>query len=276
MKRFLIVVVGLAIIALGTYFFTSKSFSPLEKVSTLIPETGLFTLHLEGFSSSIEKIQNFTNYDLLPKSRELLAFKSRLDSLEKDGSIPKSMLDLDTWISVHSNGSDGLNNLYLMSSNGFDWDQENIIRVFNLVFNDSFNTEIQTFNDREISLLKGQDVSLAFGFENGFLFWSEESVLVEDVIRAIEEPSARFFGDEKLDNKTLKKILHINGNRLNELSRVFLNQPDVGLEKTNLIYSIDVLEDEGRLNFTGLTNRNNNRSAEVSLLGSILFHQNQQ
>lgn len=241
----------LGVAALTAYYFLEIAQKESKSIVQVLPETSLATIHFNGFTDAVEEWEAFEYFDQLPEADQLLAFKDKLDSLKTTGDIPNTLLNLEMWLSVHSNGSDGLNTLFIAKSKNFNWNTESVIKLFELMAGGSYSEDIQVFNDQEIHILKSEQGVFNYGIGGDFLFWSTEAVLIEDVFRAIGDENARLLNNVGLSKKELNKPFYLNGNRLNELSRVFVQNADQVLGNTGLVYMLDLDDLTNQFSFSG-------------------------
>ncbi len=259
MRKLVLSILFLGLVAAAGYYFFSSKLTSSNSVAEILPETSLFTFHLNQFSANIEDYRSFESAEMIPGIEQLMGIKEDLDSLNAVGEIPSSILNLESWVSVHSDGSDGLNTLFTFRSAGFDWNAESIQSIFQMLTGQSYDLSTQIFNGETIYLLQGEEQSLSFGISDSFLFWSSESLLVEDVIRAINDPAKRLFTNNSFSQKDLAYPFYLNGKRLSELSRIFIEKPDRLLSNVNAVYAIDLKEVNGQITFNGIANEFNSQ-----------------
>lgn len=246
----------IVIIALG-YFYPFQKSSP-GNIKALLPETSLFALQITNISETSELLKSqpwFSAVRELPLVSEFFKNTNLIDSLERSGVIKSSLSKLELWLSVHTTSSDELTPLFIVKSNGFDWQWTSIESVLEDITKQRVVSSSQNFNDIDIKILKSGNVSLAALVEGPYLAFSENTILVEDAVRAIQEEESRLLSDADKLNTGGDLTLVVNSNRLKELSSVFYESKWIpsGESKVrgNLILGLDILEDKVVFRGTG-------------------------
>ncbi len=266
MKKIIISILVLSVVGAAVFFVLELKQNRRSSIVQVLPETSLVTIHLKEFSKEIDSWQSSEYFNQIPQAKELLAVKNKLDSLNKSGEVPSSLLNLEFWISIHSNGSDGLNTLFFSKAEGFEWNAESVNQLFGMLLDEDYVEETQLFNDEEIHVLKGKSGEFDYGIKDQFLFWSNEAVLIEDVIRAINDTEAQLFSKAPLSKRELEKLVYLNGNRLNELSRVFLQNGENTFKNSGLVYLLDFEDIAKGFSFNGIGLGSNATSADEASL----------
>ena len=254
MKKILLFIFVFVLVAVAGFYFLNSKLTASNSIDELIPETSLFAIRLEKFSQDLTNYESFDNVDLISESKRLFRIKDQLDSLKNQGEIPNSLLNLETWVSVHSNGSDGLNTLFFVKSDRFEWSTESIRKVLEMLTGDRFATETQIFNGETIFKLSSPKRSISYGIIGEYLFLSSEALLVEDVLRAKTKVQNRLF-EEAQPKEATAYSLYLNGRRLSELSRIFVEDPTKILNDLDAVFGIEIDENNSRIIFRGLGNR---------------------
>ena len=175
-----------------------------------------------------------------------------LDSLEITGVIRSQLTKQEFWISLHTTSSDEFTPLFIISAKTFEWQISNISRILEKIWQRTVQFESQEFNDRTITLLKSGEIEFAFLIEGDYLVFSQSALLIEDVIRSIQNEENRLFKNEQdgFDDKGKLQAV-INMERLNELKGVFLKKTEKQFFEFegNLTLNIDF--DQYEITFSG-------------------------
>ncbi|WP_421985934.1 hypothetical protein [Roseivirga sp.] len=250
------------IVLVGVIYLAPYKKSSADNIKLILPETSLMTFRLDNpntFSNLISSKPWFKPIQKIPLVQLLVQEVAAVNALNENGSLTSKLAELTTWISLHTTASDELSPLFIIKSEGFDWETGRIKNVLELLANQEFATSEQEFDGKLITLFKSQDLSLATLIEGAYLVIAENSILVEDVVRAIQDEESRLLGQtEKLSSKEVLTII-LNTERLKEFSSVFFkerssNAAIFGL-KGNIIIDAKV-SDEG-LTFSGQSLRLN-------------------
>lgn len=166
----------------------------------------------------------FETMESIPFLNQLDHWSNKVDSLESTGALKSKVTELPFWISFHTTGSEEITPLYIIKSSGFEWNEGNIVSILETLCSQKFETELQLFNGYELLNAKNETADLVMLIQGDYLAISEENLLVEDVVRALENLSSRLVekGYRSKTNEGLQLIL--NTKRLEELSKVFFKE----------------------------------------------------
>ncbi|WP_141719788.1 hypothetical protein [Roseivirga misakiensis] len=220
-----------------------------------MPETSLFTLQFENTKKVSELITSqpwFEAVEQIPLISDLNKSIQSLDSLNEVGQLKSRLSQLPAWISMHTTSSVELTPLFIMKSEGFDWQLSSIQELGEKLFREPLTLSNQEFDGKEIAVLKSSELSFAVLIEGPYLVISENTILIEDVIRAMQGEESRLLKE----GDVLKKsdiLLIINSARLDELASVFVEGNDFSFSRTrmsgNVIVDLDIKDNE--LTFRG-------------------------
>lgn len=257
LKKGIVFLIVIIISAVVWYFYLFNKPSSTS-IKNLIPETSLFALQIQNLSETSELLKSqpwFEAIEGLPVISRILNQVEGIDSLQRSGLIKSSLSSLELWISVHTTSSDQLTPLYIVKSKGFDWQWGSIASLVTDVTGQQFVDDSQSFNGREIKIMKSADLFLAGLIEGSYLVFSENTLLVEDVVRSIQEEESRLLSKtDRLSSGSMLSLV-VNSNRLEELSSVFYQ--DVGGQLANpkmngnLILNLDINDEEVVFRGTG-------------------------
>lgn len=251
-------IVFLIIIVVGFGYFYLYEKPSSGEIKYLLPETSLFAFQIENISETSDLLKSkpwFGAIKGLPMVSQTLSLVNAIDSLESSGVIKSSLSKLELWISIHTSSSDELAPLFIVKSNGFDWQWASIESVIKDVSTQNFISTSQNFNGRDIKVFKAADLSIAALVEGPYFVFSENTLMIEDVVRSIQEEESRLLSDADKLSSTGDMGLIINSNRLKELSSVFYQSKEAQhgnfKMKGNLILSLDIQGDEVVFRGTG-------------------------
>lgn len=275
MKKGLIILFIIIIGAVGYLYFYPKSSS--GNIKSLLPETSLFVLRIEDFSEARELLHSqpwFEAIQNLPMVSQVLSQAEAVESLERTGVIKSKLLDSELWISIHTTSSDELTPLFIIKSSGFDWKWESIESVINEASQQSFASSLQNFNDRDIRILKSEEMSLAGLLDGPYLIFSENTLLIEDVVRSIQEEESRLVSDVETLTFNSGIGLIINSNRLKELRSTFYQNSTTELTNSkvegNILLDLEIRGDEVVFRGVG-ENQNIDSSGPSTVFGKNLI-----
>lgn len=98
--------------------------------------------------------------------------------------------------------------MIISRSKGFRWKIENIKAVVEKISGKTFNLNQQIFKDQTLYLLDNEGQQLVFLIQDDYLAFSQNSVLLEDVIRAFEDESYRLLKEHDPLKKAIKLALY--------------------------------------------------------------------
>jgi len=232
-------------VVLGYFLYPSFT-SSKASLRLLIPETASIALQLENPQKTLAKLEALSWYrafQSIPVIKVLELGLSKIDSLENNQALSSKISRLPLWISLHTTSSDDLSALYTLKSTGFDWVPDNLRALLSKLLSRDVDLSNQQFNGKEIWTFQSQEFSISALIEGEYLAFSENPVLVEDVVRAIQVPESRLLKETEAFSNSGDLNIIINSSRLSELNAVFFESQsftDLG-EHTegNLIFDID-------------------------------------
>jgi len=250
-----LLVVLVVFVGLG-YFLYPMLKGSNQTVNGIIPETASVAIQVvnpQGSLSELESLSWFDAFDDIPLLSTLKTQLEKINSLEKSQIVNSKISELSLWISLHTTASDDLKPLYILKSDGFDWSIASIQSIIGKLIGKEVSHKTQVFNGRDITIFSTNEFQLSVLIEGPFIAFSESTILVEDVVRAIQDPSSRLMMDEESFGELSDLSIVINTSRLSELRSVFfesdnllmLNEPI----KDNLMINLN-LRDRS-LSFTG-------------------------
>ncbi|WP_139135227.1 hypothetical protein [Roseivirga sp. 4D4] len=190
----------------------------------LIPETASIALQLENPQKTLitlEELGWYKAYRSIPLIERLQLGIEKIDSLESTGALSSQISKLPLWISLHTTSSDDLSALFMLKSSGFDWTPDNLKTLLGKLLSRDVDLSNQQFDGKEILTFQSQEFSVSALIEGEYLAFSKNAVLVEDVVRAIQEPESRLLKETEGFGSTGDLNIVVNSSRLSELSAVF-------------------------------------------------------
>ena len=255
MKIRIIIIVLLICGTLGGAYYYWRIKSDATNIKKLIPETSLAVIqgaNLDASFTSFETHPWFQTLLEIPALGQFRQWIKSLEELESSGTLQSNLTQLPYWISLHSTGSDVFQPLILTRSSGFKWRIENIKTVLEQISGVSFNLTQQVFKEKTLHLMSSSERQLVFLIQDDFLAFSENSVLLEDVIRAIESEQNRLFQKQDAIESSNQVSVLLNNARLHEWQELFFERPETsntllskGISSLNLIPDASGLRLEG-------------------------------
>lgn len=266
MKAKVLISVLLILLLSGASYWYFEVKRQKAKIEHLLPETSLLVVHGNNLSSTlgaINKLSWFETAKSVPFINRLNHWANKVDSLESSGKLKSSVTQLPFWISFHSTGSSDITPLYIIEAKGFKWNAESIVTILESITDESFSTEIQLFNGFNLLNVRGSQEDLVMLMQGDFLAISKENLLVEDVVRAVENESSRLVNTLPYSPVYAGDMqLILNNDRINELHQVFFSE---GLKQDNTLGTVAILDlrfDENGIRAQGST------SGDEGLIGS--------
>lgn len=254
-KRVGIFLIILALALTGYFLYPFKK-SSSDDIQSIIPETSLIVVHTDNLSESFKILQEKQWFEAAlsaPLVSDLMAGIERLDSLQNAGILKSKLTNQEFWVSLHSTSNDALSPLFVTRSNAFEWQISNISTILEQSLETSVSIQGQEFNGRTINLLKTGETELAFLIEGPYLAFSRSTLLLEDVVRALQDESHRLFPNKQNIASAGDFQVSVNVDRLSELKSVFFKRPDMvdeGLDlPKKLILEVDI--EDSRISFSG-------------------------
>lgn len=233
----------LILLLTGASYWYFEVKRPKAKIEHLLPETSLFVVHGQNLNSTLDALKKlpwFETAKSIPFVQQLNEWSDKVDSLETSGVLKSSVTQLPFWVSFHSTGSSDITPLYIIEAKGFKWNADNIVAILESITGVAYGTETQLFNGFNLLNVKGGKEELVMLIQGDFLAISKENLLVEDVVRAVENEPSRLVNElpySAVYSGDLQLIL--NNHRINELHQVFFSE---GLKENNTLGTVAVLD----------------------------------
>ena len=250
-----LLVVLVVFVGLG-YFLYPMLKGSNQTVNGIIPETASVAIQVVNPKGSLSELESFSWFDAFDDIPLLSTLKTQLEkmnSLEKSQIVNSKISELSLWISLHTTASDDLTPLYILKSDGFDWNIASIQSIIGKLIGQEISQKTQVFNGRDITIFSTNEFRLSVLIEGPFIAFSESTILVEDVVRAIQDPSSRLMMDDESFGELSDLSIVINTSRLSELRSVFFESDNLLMLsepiKDNLMINLN-LRDRS-LSFTG-------------------------
>lgn len=197
------------------------------RIEHMLPETSLFVLYGSNLDNTLSSFKTLDWYETIlaiPFLSQLDKWSTKFDSLQASGAFNSNVTELPFWISFHTTGSEEITPLYILKSTGFKWSEESIISILQLLSEDDYNTDVQVFNGYELLNARSIHVELVMLIQGDYLVISEENLLVEDVVRALDNESSRLIDKSYQIRADMGIKLILNTTRLEELNKVFFKE----------------------------------------------------
>lgn len=263
----LLVVLG----ALGYFLYPIINTSS-QSIDKIIPETASIAIKVERPKEVLNALEVLPWFDALegiPLLRRIQSQIEKMDFLEQRKVVQSKVSELPLWISLHKTASDDLTPLFVLKSKGFEWNNASLLSLSQHLLGKEMTVTSQNFNSLEISVLEAESLKFSTLIEGDFLILSQSSVLVEDVVRAIQEPESRLLQEgESFQNRGDLSVV-LNSSRLNELESVFFTKGQKllrnGPVSKNILF--DITFEQESLSFNG--SGNSDSSTEIVKSSSI-------
>ncbi|MFT6872386.1 MAG: hypothetical protein ACJAVN_001392 [Roseivirga sp.] len=255
-----LLVVLVVFVGLG-YFLYPMLKDSNQTVNGIIPETASVAIQVvnpKGSLSELESLSWFDAFDDIPLLSTLKTQLEKMNSLEKSQIVNSKISELSLWISLHTTASDDLTPLYILKSDGFDWNIASIQSIIGKLIGREISQKTQVFNGRDITIFSTNEFRLSVLIEGPFIAFSESTILVEDVVRAIQDPSSRLMMDDESFGELSDLSIVINTSRLSELRSVFFESDNLLMLsepiKDNLMINLNLRDRSLSFNGSGKSN----------------------
>ena len=227
MKVRIFIIITVLILLSGAAYWYFELERPKSKIEHILPETSLFAIHGTNLKQSLQAIEDyewFSTAKSIPFVKTVVDWSDKVDSLETSGKLKSSVTQLPFWISFHSTGSSDITPLYIIEASDFKWNSQNIVTILNTLTGTDYTTSTQLFNGFNLLNVKGGNTQLVMLIQGNYLVISEENLLVEDVVRALENESNRLVDSQYKPFVDGDLQLIVNTKRMNELHQVFFSE----------------------------------------------------
>lgn len=270
--RILISIALLSALGIGAwwYFQSTKSSAKIEQ---LLPETGLLVVHGQSLKSNLSELNQYSWFEAvktIPVIETLGNWSAKVDSLQDVGQLRSAVTDLPYWISFHSTSSEEISTLFFLQAKGFDWSRQNIIGILEILTGSEFSLETQVYNGFELINVRNADYSFVMLIEGDFLTISESNLLVEDVVRAIENESSRLLKEDLIVSNA-EVLAYLNSARLKEIQSTFFKSVKSNEWDYGTVASFGFNFNDEAIRLQGSLNAPSDRSNAVSLFAKSLI-----
>ena len=233
----------------GYYFLTQKSSS--GRVEELIPATSVAVLSISDLGSFYANQSQYEWWDeiaALPLFEKGQALVTLLDS----ANIGSDLAGVPLYVSFHIKGNDQLEPLLLVQSVGFDWSSEALGAIMTNAYGQGAVTPIErSYQGRSMYDVALPGGNLSFFIEGDYLAISESALLVEDVIRAVEQGSALLAGTEyQVKGERADMALFLDCERLDDLAGIFSSSGSIA-PVAGLYLRLGIEAGQEGISFTG-------------------------
>lgn len=252
MKTRLLLIVTVLALGVGGWYFFSKKNASISQIERLIPATSIGVLSIEDAGAQLKSWSKFDWWDelaALPLFESGLNTINGLDSLK----IKSDLTGLPVYISFHITANDQLQSVYLVESNGFNWQLSSLKTILERWYGGAqVAISERNYLNRSLFDVKAGQAGFSFFIEGNYLAISSNALLVEDVVRAAEQGTSLLAGQEYSLNSTGSEVsLLLDCGRLNDLMRVFSTQK-TGVSATDGLYlQMDVEPGQNGFVFNG-------------------------
>ena len=222
------------------------------QVESLVPATSLGVISIENPRAFVNNNAQYDWWDelaVLPLVSRIDEAVRKIDSLD----IQTDLGSLPLHISIHKTGNDQLESLYLIESAGFDWAQSSIEIIASRIFGEAgLQITARNYRDRDLYELESKAGAFSFLIEGKYLALSTNALLIEDVVRAVEE-GARLMGETtySLDAGRNDLSLFLDCSKLEALSSVFFKGEPALANQQGLYLKVGIEAKEAGLRLNG-------------------------
>lgn len=245
----------IALLFTGYYFYPFSN-SSSASINSLIPETSLVVFQANNVDNTFQKLESFTWFEAInevPLIARLFSEFNSIDSLERSGVLKSRLTDLQLWFTLHTTSSNDLTPMFIIKSSGFKWKYESIESILESISGKEFSSDYQNFNNRDIVIYKTNDLSVATIIEGDYLVFSEKTILLEDVVRSIQDESKRMLLEKEGFNTDDDLAIIVNSERLSELDAIFFEDSPLSFRNQavngNLMMTLNL--EENKVSFRG-------------------------
>ncbi len=251
--RILIIILALALMAAGAWYFIFEKQHSKGRIEELIPATSIGVLSIKNAQTLYKDLETYDWWDELAEIPLLTTGKSllsRLDTL----SIQSDLASLPVYVSFHITANNQIDPLYFIESKGFDWNAAALKTILERAFgvgNVSITERLyQDKTIREVNLPDND--SFTFYIEGRYLALSPTALLVEDVIRAVGQGVTLLAGvDYRLTDSRTNASLLINCGKIEDLATVFTSETAAAKSIEGLFLKMDIEPADEGLLFNG-------------------------
>jgi len=254
LKTRLILIVTLLLAAFGGWFYFSQQNKASGLVEALIPATSVGVLSIENPREFLNQTAAYDWWDemlSIPLLSNLDEVVKKLDSLDMQSDLGS----LPLHISLHITGNNQLEPLFLVESKGFSWEQASLQTIGQRLFGKAqMQINESNYLGKQLFELNYEGGKVSFLIEGAYLVMSTNALLVEDVIRAVEEDARLLPGtDYKLGDSRKLASLFLDCSKLGDLSSVFLTGEHAGNDLEGLYVKVGLEATESGLRMDGVS-----------------------
>lgn len=222
MKTRPLLIVTLLLAAVSGWFFYDRQSKPGGAAEALIPGTSIGVLSLQNPAEFLSQTAQFDWWDealSIPLISDLYRAIKSLDSL----NIHSDLGSLPIHISLHITGNDQLEPLFIIQARGFKWSQSSLQTIAKRLFaNENLRFSQRNYLGYSLNELRFDSGQLSFLIEGDYLTLSANALLVEDVVRAVEQEAGLLVGRHyRIGEWNEPASLLLDCGKLGDLASVF-------------------------------------------------------
>ena len=222
LKKTLFLIVTLLLAVVGSWFFYNRQSKSGGAAEALIPGTSIGVLSLQNPAEFLSQTAQFDWWDealSIPLISDLYGAIKSLDSL----NIHSDLGSLPVHISLHITGNDRLEPLFIVQARGFKWSRASLQIIAQRLFADeNVHFSQRNYLGHSLNELQFDSGQLSFLIEGDYLALSANALLVEDVVRAVEQEAGLLAGRHyRLGELNEPASLLLDCGKLGDLASVF-------------------------------------------------------
>jgi hypothetical protein len=252
LKTRIVVILLVLLTAAGAWYFLIEKRSGSGRIEKLIPATSVGVLSIGNVKTFYEKAEGYDWWDELaeiPLFSSGQALLARLDTLD----IQSDLASLPVYVSLHITANNQIEPLYFIQSKGFSWNPEAIRTILNRAYG-AINVSViqRTYQDQVFREVVLPEEQFSYFIQENFLVISGTALLIEDVIRAVDQDLTFLAGiDYKLGASRANVSLLLDCGKLDDLGSVFSTEAKVNQGLDGLFLGLDVETTAQGVLFTG-------------------------
>ena len=228
MKNILISILLLILSSLVVYKYFIEKKEIIDAID-LVPKSAIIIHEVNDPIDKFNQIKNLKNYDSTFLIKKISKQIKYIDSILSN-NIEKLSLNNKLITSFHITSKSNFDLIFYL-----DISIINKNSLMNTFIKNKFTIQNRTFNNYEIFDISFEDKGFSFLFFNNFFIGSYSSVLIEDVIRSINQPGNSF---KEAYPKLFKFIktkddfgnIYINTNKIDSFLEIFIEENKFSLK----------------------------------------------
>jgi len=248
----------LLIAAIAFWYFKIQKQTSNASLDNLVPQSSVALIITPDPQQTFKNLSGYSWWEAILKipffghsNNQLKSIQSLVDNNE----LQTKLNQLEHAVSLHITANDQIETLHFIKSDGFDWSENSIDKILNLLSSkNSIQIKKRTYDEMSINEFELDGKGFAYLIIEDYLVYSTNAILIEDVIRTAVGQTLSLFEFYKTDMAKVNGLgLIINASKLNDIERVFFaNTEDVIENSLDGLLQLNMVSTEGEINFNGL------------------------